>query len=304
MEKMKEKRKWVVYMWEQKSFENEENKGILYLVPTPIGNLEDMSFRAVRMMKEADFIAAEDTRNTKRLCNHFEIDTPIVSYHEHNRMVSGAKLIEKLKGGAKIALVSDAGMPTISDPGYELVVEATHEQIAVVPLPGANAALTSLIASGIQTQPFYFYGFLSRQKKDRKKELELLKNQQSTMIFYESPHRLKETLQQIEEILGNRQMTICRELTKKFEEFIRGTTSELVEWANHGEVRGEFCLIIEGNKEEATVEESWWESLSILDHVEHYISVKGQSSKEAIKEVAKDRHLQKREVYQAYHIQE
>lgn len=304
MEKMKEKRKWVVYMWEQKSFENEENKGILYLVPTPIGNLEDMSFRAVRMMKEADFIAAEDTRNTKRLCNHFEIDTPIVSYHEHNRMVSGAKLIEKLKGGAKIALVSDAGMPTISDPGYELVVEATHEQIAVVPLPGANAALTSLIASGIQTQPFYFYGFLSRQKKDRKKELELLKNQQATMIFYESPHRLKETLQQIEEILGNRQMTICRELTKKFEEFIRGTTSELVEWANHGEVRGEFCLIIEGNKEEATVEESWWESLSILDHVEHYISVKGQSSKEAIKEVAKDRHLQKREVYQAYHIQE
>ncbi|MGS2780270.1 16S rRNA (cytidine(1402)-2'-O)-methyltransferase [Robertmurraya sp. GLU-23] len=291
-------------MWEQKSFENEENKGILYLVPTPIGNLEDMSFRAVRMMKEADFIAAEDTRNTKRLCNHFEIDTPIVSYHEHNRMVSGAKLIEKLKGGAKIALVSDAGMPTISDPGYELVVEATHEQIAVVPLPGANAALTSLIASGIQTQPFYFYGFLSRQKKDRKKELELLKNQQATMIFYESPHRLKETLQQIEEILGNRQMTICRELTKKFEEFIRGTTSELVEWANHGEVRGEFCLIIEGNKEEATVEESWWESLSILDHVEHYISVKGQSSKEAIKEVAKDRHLQKREVYQAYHIQE
>lgn len=304
MEKMKEKRKWVVYMWEQKSFENEENKGILYLVPTPIGNLEDMSFRAVRMMKEADFIAAEDTRNTKRLCNHFEIDTPIVSYHEHNRMVSGAKLIEKLKGGAKIALVSDAGMPTISDPGYELVVEATHEQIAVVPLPGANAALTSLIASGIQTQPFYFYGFLSRQKKDRKKELELLKNQQATMIFYESPHRLKETLQHIEEILGNRQMTICRELTKKFEEFIRGTTSELVEWANHGEVRGEFCLIIEGNKEEAAVEESWWESLSILDHVEHYISVKGQSSKEAIKEVAKDRHLQKREVYQAYHIQE
>lgn len=291
-------------MWEQKSFENEENKGILYLVPTPIGNLEDMSFRAVRMMKEADIIAAEDTRNTKKLCNHFEIDTPIVSYHEHNRMVSGAKLIEKLKEGAKIALVSDAGMPTISDPGYELVVEATNEKIAVVPLPGANAALTSLIASGIQTQPFYFYGFLSRQKKDRKKELELLKNQQATMIFYESPHRLKETLQQIEEVLGNRQMAICRELTKKFEEFIRGTTSELVEWSTQGEVRGEFCIIIEGNKEETVEEESWWESLSIPQHVEHYITVKGQTSKEAIKEVAKDRSLQKREVYQAYHIQE
>ncbi|WP_066059285.1 16S rRNA (cytidine(1402)-2'-O)-methyltransferase [Robertmurraya korlensis] len=291
-------------MWQQKSFENEGNKGILYLVPTPIGNLEDMSFRAVRIMKEADYIAAEDTRNTKKLCNHFEIDTPIVSYHEHNRMVSGAKIIEKLKEGSKIALVSDAGMPTISDPGYELVVEATNEEIAVVPLPGANAALTSLIASGISTQPFYFYGFLSRQKKDRKKELEALKNHKETMIFYESPHRLKETLQQIEEIFGNRQMTLCRELTKKFEEFIRGTTSELVQWATHGEVRGEFCMIIEGSKEEAVKEESWWESLSISQHIDHYITVKGHSSKEAIKEVAKDRNLQKREVYQVYHVQE
>lgn len=292
-----------MYMWEQKSFENEDNKGILYLVPTPIGNLEDMSFRAVRIMKEADYIAAEDTRNTRKLCNHFEIETPIVSYHEHNRMVSGAKLIEKLEAGAKIALVSDAGMPTISDPGFELVVEATNQEIAVVPLPGANAALTSLIASGIATQPFYFYGFLSRQKKERKKELESLKRQQATMIFYESPHRLKETLQQIEEILGSRQMTLCRELTKRFEEFIRGTTSELVNWANHGEVRGEFCIIIEGNKEEPEVEESWWESLSIPQHVDHYITVKGYSSKEALKEVAKDRNLQKREVYQAYHIE-
>lgn len=292
-----------MYMWEQKSFENEDNKGILYLVPTPIGNLEDMSFRAVRIMKEADYIAAEDTRNTRKLCNHFEIETPIVSYHEHNRMVSGAKLIEKLKAGAKIALVSDAGMPTISDPGFELVVEATNQEIAVVPLPGANAALTSLIASGIATQPFYFYGFLSRQKKERKKELESLKRQQATMIFYESPHRLKETLQQIEEILGGRQMTLCRELTKRFEEFIRGTTSELVNWANHGEVRGEFCIIIEGNKLEPEVEESWWESLSIPQHVDHYITVKGYSSKEALKEVAKDRNLQKREVYQAYHIE-
>ena len=290
-------------MWEQKSFENEENKGILYLVPTPIGNLEDMSFRAVRIMKEADYIAAEDTRNTRKLCNHFEIETPIVSYHEHNRMVSGEKLIEKLKAGAKIALVSDAGMPTISDPGFELVVEAINQEIAVVPLPGANAALTSLIASGIATQPFYFYGFLSRQKKERRKELESLKGQQATMIFYESPHRLKETLQQIEEILGSRRMTLCRELTKRFEEFIRGTTSELVNWANNGEVRGEFCIIIEGNKEEPEIKESWWESLSIPQHVDHYIAVKGYSSKDAIKNVAKDRNLQKREVYQAYHIE-
>src|SRR4051812_12760510 len=146
-------------MWQQKSFENEERKGILYLVPTPIGNLEDMSFRAVRMLKEADLIAAEDTRNTKKLCNYFEISTPVVSYHEHNKASSGEKIIQQLQQGLKIALVSDAGMPTISDPGYELVTAAIRKELTVVPLPGANAALTSLIASGILTQPFYFYGF-------------------------------------------------------------------------------------------------------------------------------------------------
>lgn len=293
-------------MWQQKSFENEQQKGILYLVPTPIGNLEDMSFRAIRILKEADWIAAEDTRNTKKLCHYFEIETPVISYHEHNKQVSGQKIMEKLKEGAKIALVSDAGMPTISDPGYELVVSATEQQLTVVPLPGANAALTALIASGIQTHPFYFYGFLERQKKTKKKELEQLATITSTLILYESPHRLKETLDMLEAIFGERKIVLCRELTKKFEEFIRGTISEAKKWASEDEVRGEFCLIIEGASEapEGVDSISWWQSLTIEEHVEHYVSVKGLPSKEAIKLTAKDRGLHKRDVYQAYHIEE
>jgi 16S rRNA (cytidine1402-2'-O)-methyltransferase len=293
----------VVMMWQQKSFDHEEQKGILYLVPTPIGNLEDISFRALRILKEADLIAAEDTRNTKKLCNHFEINTPLVSYHEHNKETSGEKLIEKIKNGYKIAVVSDAGMPTISDPGFELVTAALEEGLTVVPLPGANAALTSLIASGISSQPFYFYGFLNRQKKEKKRELESLKKQQATIIFYESPHRLKETLALMLEILGDRKIALCRELTKKFEEFIRGSLTEVIGWANQDEIRGEFCLIIEGSKEEQTEEAiNWWEHLTIEEHVNHYISIKDIPSKEAIKYAAKDRGLNKRDVYQAYHI--
>ena len=290
-------------MWQQKSFENEENKGILYLVPTPIGNLEDMSFRAIRILKEADLIAAEDTRNTKKLCNYFEIGTPIVSYHEHNKETSGEKLIQKVLQGLKVALVSDAGMPAISDPGYELVTAAINEQVTVVPLPGANAALTSLIASGIVCQPFYFYGFLHRSKKDKRAELELLKRQTATIIFYESPHRLKETLAVMLEVLGNRNMAVCRELTKKYEEFIRGTLEEVIEWAHKDEIRGEFCIIVEGTKEELEEDTNWWEALSIEEHVNHYMSVENISSKDAIKQTAKDRGLNKREVYQVYHIE-
>lgn len=289
-------------MWQQKSFENEEQKGILYLIPTPIGNLEDMSFRAVRLLKEADLIAAEDTRNTKKLCNHFEISTPIVSHHEHNKETSGGKLIEKLKEGAKIALVSDAGMPTISDPGYELVVAAVREQLTVVPLPGANAALTALIASGLSTQPFYFYGFLPRQKKEKVKELESLSKINSTLILYESPHRLKETLQQLLNVFGDRGISLCRELTKRYEEFIRGTVSEALQWAEREEIRGEFCIIVEGSKEQIEEVDAWWETLSLLEHIEYYISEKNFSSKEAIKQTAKDRNINKRDVYQAYHV--
>ncbi|BCB01906.1 16S rRNA (cytidine(1402)-2'-O)-methyltransferase [Bacillus sp. KH172YL63] len=290
-------------MNQQKSFQ-ESDIGSLYLVPTPIGNLEDMTFRAIRMMKEASVIAAEDTRNTKKLCNYFEIDTPIISYHEHNKESSGPKLIERMERGELIALVSDAGMPSISDPGYELVKEAIQHDIPVIPLPGANAALTALIASGLAPQPFYFYGFLQRGKKEKRAELEALKRLEDTFILYESPHRLKETLKELYSSLGNRQIVICRELTKKFEEFIRGSIEEVLEWVNTGEVRGEFCLLIEGagplEQEEG---DAWWSSYSLQEHVEYYVNEKNMTSKEAIKEVSKERSLPKREVYQAYHVE-
>ncbi|MBS4201462.1 16S rRNA (cytidine(1402)-2'-O)-methyltransferase [Bacillus sp. FJAT-49732] len=289
----------------QKSFSQSE-KGILYLVPTPIGNLEDMTFRAIRMMKEADVIAAEDTRNTKKLCNYFEISTPLVSYHEHNKDSSGKELIRRLEVGETVALVSDAGMPCISDPGFELAAEAIKVGITVVPLPGANAALTALIASGIKSQPFYFYGFLPRGKKEKKQELEGLKKQHAALIFYEAPHRLKETLKSMHDILGNRNVVLCRELTKKFEEFIRGTLEEAITWADTGEVRGEFCLILEGSAENNELEEEseWWFFMDVKTHVQHYIDEKNLTSKEAIKETAKDRNLPKREVYQAFHVDE
>lgn len=288
----------------QKSFANEE-AGVLYLVPTPIGNLEDMTFRAIRMMKEADVIAAEDTRNTKKLCNYFEISTPITSYHEHNKEVSGKALLERVLQGEKIALVSDAGMPSISDPGFELVVAAIENGITVVPLPGANAALTALIASGLAPQPFYFYGFLSRNKKEKKAELAQLNKSHDTFILYESPHRLKDTLQAMAEVLGEqRKIVLCRELTKKFEEFLRGTMAEAIHWSKEEDILGEFCLIVEGNTEvEEEESEQWWMNLSIVEHVDHYINEQSLISKEAIKQVAKDRDLPKRDVYQSYHVE-
>ncbi len=286
----------------QKSFVNDNGKGILYLVPTPIGNLEDMTYRAVRILKEAHIIAAEDTRNTKKLCNYFDIQTPITSYHEHNKEISAKNLISKLLLGEKVALVSDAGMPSISDPGYELVVQVLEENITVVPLPGANAALTALIASGINPQPFYFYGFLSRNKKERRAELENLNNKTETFILYEAPHRLKETLKAMSEVLGNRNIVLCRELTKKFEEFLRGTIDEIIKWFEANEVRGEFCIVVEGNHESMENEqETWWTDISVIDHINHYMDQKKLTSKEAIKQVAKERNLPKREVYQTFH---
>lgn len=289
-------------MHQQKSFQSHEAEGMLYLVPTPIGNLEDMTFRAIRILKEVDYIAAEDTRQTKKLCNHFEISTPIVSYHEHNKETKGPKIVEDLEQGKKVALVTDAGMPAISDPGYDLAVLAIAKQQKVVPLPGANAALTALIASGLSTDHFLFYGFLTRQKKHKKEELEQLAYLPYTLIFYEAPHRLKETLKVMEEVLGNREMVISRELTKRYEEFIRGTISEVSEWAHNDEIRGEFCLIVEGSKEEKPSTDLWWEEKSINDHVEYYIQEKEFSTKDAIKQVAVDRGMAKRDVYSEYHI--
>ncbi|WP_026678130.1 16S rRNA (cytidine(1402)-2'-O)-methyltransferase [Fictibacillus gelatini] len=292
-------------MWQQKSYESDHPSGVLYLVPTPIGNLEDMTFRAVRTLKEVDKIAAEDTRQTKKLLNHFDIHTPLVSYHDHNKTTSGNKIIQALNEGKNIALVSDAGMPAISDPGYELVVQCVAEKIPVVPLPGANAALPALVASGLPNDSFYFYGFLPRGKKEKKEQLTHLANLPFTLIFYEAPHRLKETLQFMHDHLGDRHVCIARELTKKYEEIIRGTLSEALSWCKDSEVRGEFCLIVEGNKDAASwQEEEWWRHLSIVEHVEHYMKEKGLTSKEAIKQVANDRQLPKREVYNTFHIEE
>ncbi|MGE7934281.1 16S rRNA (cytidine(1402)-2'-O)-methyltransferase [Viridibacillus arvi] len=281
-----------------------ENTGCLYLVATPIGNLEDMTMRAIRILKEADVIAAEDTRNTKKLCNYFEIDTPLVSYHDHNKEYGGEKLLNYLREGKTVALVSDAGLPCISDPGADIVAKAIEENFAVVPIPGANAAITALIASGLIPQPFFFYGFLSRQKKERKEALEKLSKRQETILFYEAPHRLKDTLKDMQTILGNRRIVLARELTKKFEEFLRGTIDEGLEWAIESEIRGEFCIVLEGNvnayeEEEAT----WWDELTVVDHINKLIEEQQLSSKDAIKEVAKVRGLAKREVYQAYHVE-
>ena len=291
-------------LYTQKSFIHAENEmGDLFLVPTPIGNLEDMTFRAVKVLKEVDLIAAEDTRQSKKLCNHFEIETPIFSYHEHNKETSGHKIIEYLQQKKSIALISDAGMPTISDPGSELVQQVLESGAKVIPLPGANAALTALIASGISPQPFYFFGFLDRQKKEKRNQLMTLSTRKETFILYESPHRLKETLQLMYECLGNRSICLSRELTKKFEEFIRGSIEDVIAWSESNEIRGEFCIIVEGSKEEIIDEsEVWWNGLAVKEHVEHYIN-EGFSSKEAIKKVAVERNVQKRDVYQAYHIE-
>ncbi|RWR07175.1 16S rRNA (cytidine(1402)-2'-O)-methyltransferase [Siminovitchia fortis] len=289
-------------MRSQKSNEATD-QGTLFLIPTPIGNLEDMTFRAIRLMQEADLIAAEDTRNTKKLCSHFDISTPLASYHEHNKETSGRQLVERLLKGDNIALVSDAGMPCISDPGYEIVRAAIEADIAVVPVPGPNAALTALIASGINPQPFYFCGFLPRGKKERKAELERLKRQDGALLLYEAPHRLKDTLKDMAAVWGDRKIVLCRELTKKFEEFLRGRLSSAVEWAEKEEIRGEFCLIVEGNSDPDSSEgPPWWALLGLKEHVEHYIENENLTSKEAIKRAASDRKVPKREVYEAYHI--
>ena len=292
-------------MYAQKSFSAPSSTGILYLVATPIGNLEDMTVRAIRMMKEADYIAAEDTRNTKKLCNYFEIDTPLISYHEHNLEYGGDKLLELLRNGKNIALVSDAGLPCISDPGADIVAKAVAENLSVVPIPGANAALSVLISSGLSTLSFTFYGFLPRQKKDRKAALEAIQYHKETMLFYEAPHRLKETLRDAQQILGNsRKVVLAREVTKKFEEFVRGTLEEAVAWVESEDVRGEFVLVIDGSTEENPEEiEKWWMNLSINEHVNHVMENQSISSKEAIKMVAKERDLPKRDVYQQYHIE-
>ncbi|MFC7370830.1 16S rRNA (cytidine(1402)-2'-O)-methyltransferase [Fictibacillus iocasae] len=292
-------------MWKQSSYNEAEanGTGALYLVPTPVGNLEDMTFRAVRILKESDLIAAEDTRQTKKLCSHFEISTPLTSYHEHNKEQSGKKLIEELKAGKQVALVTDAGMPGISDPGYDLAVLCIEEQIRVIPLPGASAALPAVAASGLSTEMFTFYGFLPRGKKERKEQLQRLSAFPSTLIFYEAPHRIKETIGAMIEMLGDRKAVTVRELSKRYEEFCRGTLSELLTHFEQNDIRGEFCLVVEGAGPGALSEETpWWEELELNSHVDHYIN-EGMKPKDAIKAAATDRGLPKRDVYQAYHVE-
>ncbi|RPF51186.1 16S rRNA (cytidine(1402)-2'-O)-methyltransferase [Aquisalibacillus elongatus] len=285
----------------QKSFDSDEPK--LYIVPTPIGNLDDMTFRAVKTLELVDLVACEDTRQTKKLLQHFHIEKPLVSYHEHNKYQREESLIENLKEGKSVALVSDAGMPIVSDPGYELVRRTREEGIDVTVLPGANAALTALVGSGLPSETFTFYGFLPRKKKDMIAELEKLGHVDHTLIFYESPHRIKQTLENLHQVYSKERMvTLARELTKKFEEYIYGTLDEVYAYmqSNEAELRGEFCIIVEGMKEFENEESAWWHDLTLHEHVQHYLD-QGQSTKDAIKMVAKERGESKNDLYQRFH---
>lgn len=287
----------------QRSFAQEET-GVLYLVATPIGNLDDMTVRCLETLRAVDVIACEDTRQTRKLLNHFQIEKRTVSYHEHNKEASGQGLLQWLAEGKRIALVSDAGLPAISDPGADLVRDAVAAGYPVVPVPGANAGLTALIASGLPTDRFVFCGFIHRENKERREELERLKRYPETLIFYEAPHRIEKTIAAMREVWGNRRAVLARELTKRYEEFVRGTFEELLEWLGSGEVRGEFCLIVEGytgtTAGEADEETVWWQQLSVVQHVDHYCE-QGLSKKEAIRQTADDRGVPKRDVYNEYH---
>lgn len=279
----------------QKSFA--QQTGTLYLVPTPIGNLDDMTFRGVKTLQMVDLIASEDTRNTQKLLNHFDVEVPQKSLHEHNYHERIPELLAILKSGKSIAQVSDAGMPSISDPGHELVVACIAAGFPVVALPGATAGMTALIASGLMPQPFYFYGFLQRKKSGQKKELEELQAQTATVIFYESPHRVKQTLKNILEVFGDRQIVVCRELTKIYEEYIRGSVEEIIAYLEEHNLKGECCILVAGatdQREEVVFEGTLKEQVAEL-------VVAGQSSKEAIKLVAKRNGLKKQEVYKEYH---
>lgn len=272
--------------------------GKLYLVATPIGNLEDITLRALRILKEVDLIAAEDTRHTLGLLNHFEISKPLISYYKQTEKNKSEILIEKLREGKNIALVSDAGTPGISDPGEEIVKLAIKNSIEVVPIPGCVALINALIASGMPTREFVFVGFLSAQKKEKKEKLEELKYETKTIILYEAPHKLKNTLEMMYEILGNRNIVLARELTKIHEEFIRNNIKNILD--NIDNIKGEFVILIEGNKE--SKEDIKIASLNNKTLEEHYDFYKkqGLEKKEIIKRIAKDRNLSKNEIYQQF----
>lgn len=270
----------------------------LYLVATPIGNLEDITLRALRILKEVDIIAAEDTRQTAKLLNHYDIKKPMISYHEHNKKSKGVEIIRLLLDGKSVALVSDAGMPSISDPGEDLVRLCIENTIEVVPIPGPSASLTALSVSGLSTSQFAFIGFLPVKGKERNEILEKLANEEKTMILYEAPHRLIDTLKDLRSFVGNRRISISRELTKKFEETIRCNLDEAIEEFSTRNIKGEFVLVLEGKSPEAIEKEKkqMWADVSIKEHIIMYMD-KGLSKKEAIALVAKERGISKKEVY-------
>lgn len=273
--------------------------GTLYLCATPIGNLEDMTFRVIRTLKEVDLIAAEDTRNSIKLLNHFEIQTPMTSYHEYNKYEKGRKLVEKLLEGQNIALITDAGTPGISDPGEELVKMCYESGIPVTSLPGAASCITALTISGLSTRRFAFEAFLPSDKKEREQILKEMETETRTMIVYEAPHRLVKTLKLFLERLGNRKITVCRELTKRHETALAVTLEEAVAHYEANPPKGECVLVIEGkSREEAREEErKQWEEMTIEDHMEVYTK-QGMDKKSAMKAVAKDRGVSKRDIYQ------
>lgn len=281
----------------QKSFKGQTSFGSLYLVPTPIGNLQDMTFRAVQTLKEVDVIAAEDTRNTGLLLKHFEIETRQTSFHEHNAHEKIPVLIDWLKSGQSIAQVSDAGLPSISDPGHDLVKAAIAEDIPVVALPGASAGITALIASGLAPQPHIFYGFLPRKAGQQKDFFQEKRIYPETQIFYESPYRVVDTLENMLSVYGDRQVTVVRELTKLYEEYQRGTISEVLDYLKDNPLKGECLLIVAGVGEE---ELPSVEDVDLKVEVEKEIAA-GRKPNQAIKEVAKRYQLKKQEVYDVYH---
>lgn len=280
---------------------NENGIGELYLCATPIGNLEDMTFRCIRVLKEADVIAAEDTRNSIKLLNHFEIKTPMTSYHEFNKVEKARVLVEKMLKGETVALITDAGTPGISDPGEELVRQCIEAGIKVTPVPGAAACINALIMSGMPTRRFCFEAFLPSDKKEKAEVLEQLKAEQRTIIIYEAPHRLLRTLTELESTLGGmRRIAVCKELTKRHETVYRDTISGALGYYTANEPKGEYVLVIEGKSSKELLEEkrAAWDDMSIEEHFNMYVS-QGIDKKEAMKLVAKDRGVSKRDIYNA-----
>lgn len=274
--------------------------GILYLCATPIGNLEDMTYRCVRILKEVDLIAAEDTRNSIKLLNHFEIDTPMTSYHEFNKIEKAHTLLAALKDGKNIAVITDAGTPGISDPGEELVAMCYEEDIEVNAVPGAAACITAVTSSGQACRRFSFEAFLPKDKKERARVLAEMQQETRTMIVYEAPHHLRATLQELYQALGDRSITPCRELTKRYEEKKKMTLAQAVDYYRENDPRGEYVLVIAGKSKEEVMQEeqSRWEDLSIEEHMQIYLD-QDYSKKDAMKAVAKDRGVSKRDIYQA-----